>query len=63
MRQILGEATIHDPAFRSWVQSTGLPFRPHQDFKKADLAERSELYRRIANLIWNPEALLQEVGA
>jgi len=53
----------HNPGFRSWVQRTGLPFRPHLEFKKADLEARSELYQRIAELIWNPEALLREVEA
>lgn len=52
----------HNPGFLSWVQRTGLPFRAHDEFKKADLEERSELYRRIAELIWDPETLLREVG-
>jgi hypothetical protein len=53
----------HNPGFLSWVQRTGLPFRAYPEFKKADLEERSELYRRIAELIWDPEALLREVRA
>jgi hypothetical protein len=52
----------HNPGFLSWVQRTGLPFRAHPEFKKTDLEERSELYRQIAERIWDPAALLREVG-
>lgn len=51
----------HNPGFVRWVQATGLPFRAHLEFKKADLEERSELYRQIAARIWDPEMLLREV--
>ncbi len=38
--------------FHGWVQRTRLPFHTDAEFKKVDLEERSELYRRIAELIW-----------
>lgn len=38
--------------FHGWVQRTRLPFHADAEFKKVDLEERSELYRRIAELIW-----------
>ena len=52
----------HNPGFAGFVQKTGLPFRAHEGFKKADLDDRGDLYRRIAERIWNPDRLLQEVG-
>jgi hypothetical protein len=53
----------HNPGFLQFVQRSGLPFHPHIAFKKADLDERGELYRQIAQRIWNPDELLREVGA
>jgi hypothetical protein len=53
----------HNPGFVQFVQRTGLPFHPHTTFKRADLDERSELYRQIARRIWNPDYLLQDAGA
>ena len=49
----------HNPGFIQFVQSSGLPFHPHLEFKKADIEERSTLYRLLAEQIWNPESLLQ----
>jgi hypothetical protein len=50
----------HNPGFLRLVQSSGLPFRPHEHFWKADLEERGALYRQLAECIWNPDDLLQE---
>lgn len=52
----------HNPGFLSFVSRSGLPFRPHEHFKKADLEERGELYRMIAERTWNPDDLLREAG-
>lgn len=52
----------HNPGFLQFLEQSGLPFKPHEQFKKIDLDTRQELYRRIAEQIWNPERLLQEVG-
>lgn len=43
--------------FRKFREKTGLPFKPHTEFKRADLMERQELYRQICEQIWNPERL------
>ncbi|MEX1406440.1 GmrSD restriction endonuclease domain-containing protein [Hydrogenibacillus schlegelii] len=53
------EAYEHDPGFVRFVKESGLPFRPHAEFKKADLVERQELYRLLAEKVWSPERLLQ----
>jgi hypothetical protein len=49
-----------NPGFLQFIERTGLPFRPHEEFKKADLEKRNTLYRLIAERIWNPEDLLTE---
>ena len=48
----------HNPGFLRFRQESGLPFKAHAEFKKADLEQRSELYRQIAERIWNPAELL-----
>lgn len=52
-----------DPGFRRFVKESGLDFRPHREFKKADLDARQTLYQQLAERVWNPENLLREVGA
>jgi hypothetical protein len=44
-----------NPGFKSFVSQSGLQFKPYEDFRKADIEERSELYRQLAEKIWNPE--------
>ncbi|MBP7799668.1 MAG: DUF262 domain-containing protein [Thermoanaerobaculaceae bacterium] len=53
----------HNPGFLHFVQESGLPFKPYEHFNKADLEERSLLYRQLAERIWNPDDLLREVDA
>ena len=53
----------HNPGFRHFVQESDLPFRAHEEFKQADLDERGDLYRQLAEHIWNPDALLLGVNA
>ncbi len=63
LAQSLYEKTYqHDPGFRRFLSETGLPFRAHKDFKKADLDARQELYRMIAEKIWDTDALRKELG-
>jgi uncharacterized protein with ParB-like and HNH nuclease domain len=50
----------HNPGFLRFVEQSGLPFEPLMQFKRADLERRGELYRRIAERIWNPADLLKE---
>ncbi|MCG5531515.1 HNH endonuclease family protein [Halorhodospira halochloris] len=53
----------NDPGFKRFVNESGLPFRPHPEFKKADLDARQALYGQIAEQVWSPENLLREVGS
>ena len=53
----------HNPGFLRFIEESGLPFRPHAEFKKADLNARQELYRKIAERIWDPERLAREAAS
>ena len=59
-RSLHEQAYDHNPGFRRLIDESGLPFRAHADFRKADLDERHELYRQLAERIWTPERLMQE---
>ena len=62
-RSLHEKAYDHNPGFRRFIEASGLPFRAHDDFRKADLDARQELYRRLAERIWNPERLEQEAAS
>lgn len=51
----------HDPGFRRFIDRSGLPFQAHAEFKKVDMDARQDLYRSLAEQIWNPENLQREV--
>ena len=51
----------HNPGFRKFRDESGLSFKPHTEFKKADLDARQQLYREIAEQIWSPDILRREV--
>jgi hypothetical protein len=53
----------NNPGFLRFRDESGLPFQPHAEFKKTDLDARQELYRQIAQRIWNPERLAKEAQA
>jgi hypothetical protein len=50
-----------NPGFRQFIEKSNLPFHPYVSFKKADFEERGDLYRRLAERVWNPKDLLAEV--
>ena len=49
-----------NPGFINYIERSGLPFRPHPEFKREDLDARQSLHQRIAEEIWNPDLLEQE---
>ncbi|MCY4353290.1 MAG: DUF262 domain-containing protein [Truepera sp.] len=49
----------HNPGFLDFKNRSSLPFVPHEEFDTAALEQRCELYRQIAERIWNPEDLLK----
>jgi hypothetical protein len=42
----------NNPNFTKWFTVCGLPFRPHDDFKTADIDLRQALYQKICEEIW-----------
>lgn len=50
------------PKFLGFVQRSDLPFQPHEQFKKADLDDRQTLYRLLAEQVWNPTNLMEQVA-
>ena len=56
-RTLCDEAYQRNPGFLRFIQDVGLPFKPHEKFKKADLDARHDLYRRLAEQIWGPARL------
>ena len=61
--QNLLAASLHEKThkdnlgFQQFLQDSGLPFRPHTEFKKIDLDARQQLYLQLAEEIWSPERL------
>ncbi len=48
---------LNEPSFSRFREISGLQFKPHTQFTKADLLERQQLYRQICEQIWNPDRL------
>ncbi|RME96008.1 MAG: DUF262 domain-containing protein [Alphaproteobacteria bacterium] len=53
----------HNPGFKRLIEQSGLPFRPHAEFRKADLDARQALYQRLAERIWDPKRLEEEAAS
>ncbi len=51
-----------NPGFLRFIKESNLPFKPHCNFNRSDLDERQELYRQIAEQIWDPEILRREAA-
>jgi hypothetical protein len=49
----------HNPGFLKFIQRSGLPFKPHPEFRKQDMDERQDLFCQIAEQLWSPERLLE----
>ena len=43
------------PSFRQFIISSGLPFKPHNQFKQEDILARQILYTEICKKIWATE--------
>lgn len=57
------KAYEHNPGFRRFMEETKLPFRPHAEFKKADMDARQNLYCDLAGHIWDPAQLQREANS
>jgi uncharacterized protein DUF1524 len=62
-RSLNPQSYDHNPGFLQFKERSGLPFVAHTEFKKADLDQRSQLYREIAERIWSPTNLLAGGGS
>lgn len=52
------ECYKNNPGFRQFLDRTGLPFTPYDDFTAQAVLDRGALYEQVAQRIWNPEDLL-----
>lgn len=43
----------NNPSFMKYKTESGIPFKPHEHFKKQDILERQKLYQKICEEIWN----------
>ena len=59
-RSLHEKAYDRNPGFLKFQKESSLPFKPHETYKKHDLDTRQELYRQLAEQIWNPDLLRQE---
>jgi hypothetical protein len=62
-RSLHERAYDHNPGFIHFIAESELPFRPHAEFRKADLDMRQALYRKLAEQIWSPERLTREAAS
>lgn len=51
----------NNPNFLSMRSRLNLPFKAHEEFKKADITERLKLYQAICESIWGTEIYNEEV--
>jgi len=58
-RSLHSQAYELNPGFKGFIERSGLEIQPHEEFKKADLDARCDLYLELAQRIWNPEVLLK----
>jgi len=53
----------NNPGFLRFIEDSGLPFKPLTAFHAAEMEERSQLYLKLAEHIWNPERLALEAAS
>jgi len=51
----------NNPGFLRFLDETGLTFKAHAEFKKADMDARQSLYGALADQIWNPGNLREMI--
>ena len=52
-----------NPGFLKFIEEHDLPFKAHPKFRLADLKARQALYQKVAELIWDPIHLDEELGS
>ena len=61
-QSLSAKAYEHNPGFLSFIEQSGLPFRPYEEFNVTELNERQELYLALAKAIWHPNRLTEYLG-
>ena len=61
-RSLHEAAYDHNPGFVRFVHESSLPFAASTDFAKADLDARQQLYRALAEQVWDPARLAEEAA-
>jgi hypothetical protein len=61
VRSLTEQGYQNNPSFRAYIKRSGLPFRPYTHFTKLELDQRQDLYRQIAEEIWDPARFEQEL--
>jgi hypothetical protein len=51
----------HNPGFLSFLDHSGLDFRPFTRFHRAELDARQELYTQLAERVWDPDQIITEL--
>ncbi len=54
-QSMCAQTYVNNPNFISFTHRTGLKFKSYNDFKKADIKERTLLYASIAEIIWSKD--------
>ena len=60
-RTLCDEAYDRNPDLKRFIKQTGIPLRPHTEFKKADLEARQTLYLELAKRVWDPALITAEL--
>jgi hypothetical protein len=61
-RSLNAQCYDHNPGFLQFREASGLPFQPFEAFTKTELEARCQLYRLIAQRIWDPDDLLRGIA-
>ncbi|MBD3293210.1 MAG: DUF1524 domain-containing protein, partial [Armatimonadia bacterium] len=61
-RTLCDEAYERNPGLKQFIDRTGIPLRPHAEFKKANLEARQALYLELAKRVWDPSLIQAEIA-
>jgi hypothetical protein len=56
-RSLHEQCYARHPGFLAYIREEGLPFQALPQFGKAQVAERQQLYRQLADRVWDPRQL------
>lgn len=51
-----------NPGFLAYIAREDLPFAAHRSFTKTEMAARHDLYRKLADRVWDPGRLVTELN-